>query len=169
MTISLRRFQINRNTIVAFVAGAALVGGFGVLARAEAVGGWHHALGGGGAHSAADMTAHVDRVLAHFYIEIQATDAQQAQIDPLVKQAVNDLLPMHAQLQNAHAQLMQALAQPTIDRGALESARLQHLQLADEASKRIVQLIADVGDVLTPAQRQALADHLAHMRGMPHS
>jgi hypothetical protein len=46
---------------------------------------------------------------------------------------------------------------------------LEHLQLADQASKRITQLIADVGDTLTPAQRQTLADHLAKMHSMAHS
>jgi hypothetical protein len=29
--------------------------------------------------------------------------------------------------------------------------------------------LGDVGDVLTPAQRQALAEHLEHLHGMPHS
>jgi hypothetical protein len=51
----------------------------------------------------------------------------------------------------------------------LETARAEHLQLADQASKRFVQLIADVGDVLTVPQRQALAEHLQRMHGMPHS
>jgi hypothetical protein len=64
---------------------------------------------------------------------------------------------------------MQALEQPTVDRASLEAARAEHLQLADEASKRIVQLFGDVGDVLTPTQRKALAEHLEHLHGMPHS
>jgi hypothetical protein len=45
--------------------------------------------------------------------------------------------------------------------------RQQHLQLADQASKRLSQLIGDVGDVLTPAQRQALVAHLDKMHAMP--
>jgi hypothetical protein len=32
-----------------------------------------------------------------------------------------------------------------------------------------VQLLGDVGNVLTPAQRQALATHLQQMHGGPHS
>jgi hypothetical protein len=62
---------------------------------------------------------------------------------------------------------MEALEQPAVDRAALEAARVEHLQLADEASKRIVQLLGDVGDVLT--QRKELAEHLEHLHGMPHS
>ncbi len=51
---------------------------------------------------------------------------------------------------------MQALAQTPVDRAALETARAEHLQLADQASKRFVQLIADVGDVLTPHATQGI-------------
>src|SRR6476660_2850639 len=86
--------------------------------------------------SAADMSAHVDHVLKHLYAEIDATDAQKAQIDPLVKQAMSDLAPLHAQAQSAHTQFAQALTQPTVDRNALEAAREAHIQLAEQASKR---------------------------------
>jgi protein CpxP len=122
-----------------------------------------------GTHSAAEVDAHVDHMLKHFYVEIDATDAQKAQIGPLVKQAVNDLLPLHTQAQTAHQHAMDALSQATVDRGALEAARVEHLQLADQVSKRLVELLGDVGDVLTPTQRKALADHLQHLHGMQHS
>jgi Spy/CpxP family protein refolding chaperone len=130
---------------------------------------WHHGSIMDGTHSAAEVDAHVDHMLKHFYVEIDATDAQQAQIAPLVKQAVNDLLPLHAQLHAARAQAVQALTQATIDRASLETARQEHLQLADQASKRMVQLIGDVGDILTPTQRKALAAHWEQMHAMPKS
>jgi periplasmic protein CpxP/Spy len=130
--------------------------------------GWHHGMMDG-THSAAEVSAHVDHMLKHFYVEVDATEAQKAQIGPLVKQAVNDLMPLHTQLRSAHSRAIQALEQPTVDRASLEAARAADLQLADEASKRIMQLFGDVGDVLTPAQRQALAEHLEHLHGMPHS
>ncbi len=162
-----RRF-FSRHTAVAFLAGAALAAGVGSLARSEGMSGWHQGMMDG-THSATEVSAHVDHMLKHFYVEVDATDAQKAQIGPLVKQAVNDLMPLHSQFHSAHSHAMQALEQPTVDRAALEAARAEHLQLADEASKRIVQLLGDVGDVLTPAQRKALAEHLEHLRGMPHS
>lgn len=152
----------NRATVIAFVAGAALAGGVTALANGMEM---HHGMMMGGTHSAAEVSDHVDHVLKHLYVEIDATDAQKAQIDPLVKQAVADLLPLHSQLQAAHEQALQGLTQPSIDRAALESARVAHLQFADQASKRFVQLIADVGDVLTPAQRNALAAHLKQLHG----
>jgi Spy/CpxP family protein refolding chaperone len=168
---SIRRL-FNRHTLIAFVAGAAIVGGVG--AAMGDVSGWHHGMMMDGTHSAAEMSDHIDHVLKHLYVELDATDAQKAQIGPLVKQAVSDLQPMHAQLGLAHAHAMQALTQDPVDRASLEAARVEHLQLAEQASKRFTQLIADVGDVLTPAQRKALSDHLAKMHAsmqaqMPHS
>src|ERR1700688_4793317 len=159
-----RRPCFSRMTFALVIAGAPLVGGVAALANGTGMGGWHPGMSG--THSAADVTAHVDHMLKHLYVEIDATDAQKAQIAPLVKQAVDDLLPLHSQLHTAHAHIMRALTQPTVDRAALEAARAEHLQLADQASKRFIQPIADVGDVLTPQQRKALADHLERLHGM---
>ncbi len=152
-----------RKFLIAVAAGAALVTGVGALVRADALDAWHHMVMGGGEHGNADFSAHVDHMLQHVYVELEATDAQKAQIEPLVRQAMTDLQPLHAQLKAAHDQALHAVTQTPVDRAALEAARVAHLQLADQASRRAVQLIADVGDVLTPAQRTKLADHLAKM------
>jgi protein CpxP len=158
-----RRSVFNRMTLIAFVAGAVLTGSIvAVAAAGMGPDGYHHGMMGA-PQSAADVSAHVEHVLKHLFVEIDATDAQRAQITPLVKQAVNDLMPMHAQLQAAHTQAIAALTQDTVDRPALEAARVAHLQLADQASKRLTQLLADVDDVLTPAQRAALAARLQQM------
>jgi protein CpxP len=168
-TPSFRRLLFTRYTLAAFAAGAVLAAGVGASAWGSGMSGCGHAMMMDGTHSAADVSAHIDHMLKHLYVEIDATDAQKAQIAPLVKQAVDDLLPLHSQLHTAHTHAMQALTQTTVDRAALEAARAEHLQLADRASKRFTQLIADVGDVLTPPQRKALADHLEQMHGMGHT
>src|SRR5262249_3635636 len=87
---TLRRL-FNRYTLVAFVAGSALAVGVGVGAAAI---GMHHGMMMGENMTPAEVQSHVDHALKHLYVEIDATDAQKAQIGPLVKQAVNDLLPM---------------------------------------------------------------------------
>jgi periplasmic protein CpxP/Spy len=166
---SLRSLLFNRSTALSFVAGAAVAVAIGVSAQVAAMGGWHHGSMMDGTHSAAEVNAHVDHMLKHFYVEIDATESQKAQIGPLVKQAVSDLLPLQTQAHTAHQHAMDALSQATLDRGALEAARAEHLQLAEQASKRLVQLIGDVGDLLTPTQRKALSDHLQQMHGMKHS
>ena len=165
MTTSLRHLLFNRNTLIAFAAGAALSGGVVALAQ-NAGAGMHAHLGMMASGSPADMASHIDQVLKHLYVEVGATDAQKAQIDPLVKQAVDDLTPLHAQAQSAHTQFVQAFTQDTIDRNSLETAREAHMQLADQASRRLVQLLADVGSVLTPAQRQQVVEHLQQMHSM---
>jgi Spy/CpxP family protein refolding chaperone len=152
----------NRYTVLAFLAGVGVTAGVGVLA---AQGMMSH--GGMMMSSAtpAEVSAHVDHMLKHLYVEIDATPAQQAQIGPLVQQAVTDLLPLRSQLRADHDQFVAALTQTSVDRNSLEAVRADHLQLADKASKRIVQLLGDVGNVLTPTQRQALANHLQQMHG----
>jgi periplasmic protein CpxP/Spy len=162
---------LNRYTVAAFVAGAGLMAGLGAVAQATGMGmgAMHHGMALSADASPADVSAHVDHMLKHLYVEIDATAAQQAQIGPLVQKAVTDLLPLRSQLKTGHDQFVTALTQTTVDRGAMETARESHLQLADQASKRIVQLLGDVGNVLTPAQRQALASHLQQMHGEPHS
>jgi protein CpxP len=161
--------MLNRYTVAAFIAGAGLMAGIGAVAQGAGIGALHQGMMLNASASPTDVAAHVDHMLKHLYVEIDATPAQQAQIGPLVQQAVTDLLPLRSQLQTDHTQFVTALTQPTVDRNSLEAAREAHLQLADQASKRIVQLLGDVGNVLTPAQRQALATHLQQLHGGPHS
>jgi protein CpxP len=155
----------NRYTVAAFIAGAGLMAGIGAVAQGAGLGSMHQGMMMNGNASPADIAAHVDHMLKHLYVEIDATPAQQAQIGPLVQQAVTDLLPLRPQFQAGHTQFVQALTQSTIDRNGMETARESQLQLADQGSKRIVQLLGDVGNVLTPAQRQSLATHLQQMHG----
>jgi len=137
----------NRQTIAAFLLGSTLAVGVGAYAVDR------------------HQEGHRSHI-AHLYAEVQATDAQKAKIDPLVKAAMDDLKPLHEQLHALHKQLLQQASAPTIDRAALEATRQQGLALADKASKRLLQLVADVGDVLTPEQRKKLAEHLSHGRRM---
>ena len=155
----------NRYTVAAFIAGAGLMAGIGAVAQGAGLASMHHGMMLNSNASPAEISAHVDHMLKHLYVEIDATPAQQAQIAPLVQQAVTDLLPLGPQLKAGHTQFVQALTQSTIDRNGMETVRESQLQLADQGSKRIVQLLGDVGNVLTPAQRQALATHLQQMHG----
>ncbi len=146
----------NRQTVAAFLLGSTLVVGVGAFAV-------ERHMGMGGPHAAINASAHMDRMLKHLYVEVDATDAQKAKIEPLVKAAMTDIKPLHEQLPQIHKQLIEQMSAAAIDRSALETTRAQGVALADQASKRIVQLLADVGDTLTPAQRQKLADHLGQM------
>src|SRR5262249_46413532 len=90
----------------------AVAGGAGIaFTHGPGMAGWHH---GGAAMTADEMSAHVDKFLQHVYIEIDATPAQQAQLDPLVKQAVADLAPLHTQAGSFHAQVLSVLTADTV-------------------------------------------------------
>jgi len=131
--------------------------GLGALAR-----------GRGDGHEPFDparLDEHVDRMLKHMYVEIDATDAQKQKIDPIVKQAAKELQPLRAQVREARREGMQLLSADTIDRGAIERLRVQQIAAADGASKRFTQALTDVAEVLTPEQRKTLAARFAHRRG----
>jgi Spy/CpxP family protein refolding chaperone len=53
------------------------------------------------------------------------------------------------------------LTAPTIDRTAIERLRAEQIGLAETASKRIAQALADAADVLSPEQRRKVADWMA--------
>jgi len=167
-TSRIRRWLFKPAIAIALTGGLVAAVGAGAVA-ANAGGGWHH----GGAHAMKgnpeDMANHVDDVLQHIYTQVNATDAQKAQLGPIVQQAASDLAQVHGELHTGHSQIMTLLTQETVDRTELEVARAAQLELADEASRRIVQLLADAADVLTPAQRKALAEHMAeHMDARAH-
>ncbi len=155
-----------RRASVAFVAGvmltAGLAGGMTALASESGPVAIHHGAG------AADVQAHVGAMLNRLDAQLGLSSEQKAHIDPLVMQALSDLMPMHQQLLQLHSQVQPLMMQSPIDRAALETLRAQHLALLDQASKRVTQLMAEVGDQLTPAQRQQLWSHLSQLHGASH-
>jgi hypothetical protein len=90
---------------------------------------------------------------------------QKTSLATIVKAAMQDLRPLHQQNQLQKQQISTLLQQPAIDRGALEQWRQDELRLADTASKRILQAVADCAEILTPQQRVELADHLKQHHG----
>jgi len=122
---------------------------FGALAR-----GRH---GGHGPIDPAKMEQHLDRMLKHMYVEIDATDAQKQKLDPIVKQAAKELAPLREQVREARREGVKLLSADTIDRGAIERFRAQQIGATDAASRRFTQALADVAEVLTPGQRKKLA------------
>jgi len=111
------------------------------------------------------LEEHVGRALKHFYVEIDATEEQKQKLDPIVRQAARDLLPLRDTFQGARQRALALLGAPAIDREALESLRRQQLEAADGASRRFTQAIADVAEVLTPDQRRTLAERVQRHRG----
>ena len=126
--------------------------------------GWHHGGFFGGPLSPAQIDDRIDRMTKHMAIELDATADQQVKVANIAKAAVADLRPLHEKAHAARAQAVTLLTAPTIDRSAIERLRAEQIGLAETASKRIAQALADAADVLSPEQRRKLADWMAFDR-----
>jgi protein CpxP len=100
---------------------------------------------------------HVARLSEHINTAAGTTPQQKARIDALFAQAHRDFTPTHARMQDNHALALSLLTQERVDRAALETVRQDSMRTVDEASLRMTKLFGDVAEVLTPAQRKALA------------
>lgn len=150
-----------RTALLGFIGGISLAAGVAVLANDGGVAAMHHM---SGPMSQADMAAHINKVCQHIYVEIDATDVQKSALDPIFKQAAADLLPMFQQLHTGHAQALNLLMAPTLDRTALEQASAAQIAVQGQITQRLTRLVEDSSTVLTPDQRQKLVAHLTqHM------
>jgi Spy/CpxP family protein refolding chaperone len=97
--------------------------------------------------------------------DIDATDDQRNRIATILKGAANDLAPLRKQHMEARRATMQLLAAPTIDRAQIEAIRVQQLQLADTATRRMTQAMTDSAEVLNGDQRAKLIAKWQQRRG----
>ena len=160
-----RRRFFWRAAIATVIAGLVAVIGTRAFAHGGGYCGWHRGGFMGASLDPATLDAHLDRALKHLYVEIDATDAQKQELGPIVKAAAQDLLPVRARMHDARRQAVELLSQQNIDRIALETLRADQLKLAEMASQRFTHALADVANVLTPEQRQQLAERINRRHG----
>jgi Spy/CpxP family protein refolding chaperone len=160
-----RRRFFKRAAIATLIGGIAAGIGIKAFAHGGGYGGWHRGGFMAGPLDAAQVDEHLERMLKHLYVEIDATDEQKQKLAPIVKQAAKDLLPLREKMQGARTQAVELLTGDTIDRAAIEAMRAEHLQFAEQASRRVAQALADAVEVLTPAQRKELAGRINRWHG----
>lgn len=160
----MRRWAPMLAALAIAAAGTAVV----VPMVAQAMPGGHGMMGGpgmAGEHGAQFMGRMLDRMLD----KVGATDAQRSQIRQIAELAQADL---KAQAESGKALRERGLAlmtAPTLDAAAAEVLRQQMLARHDQASRRMLQAMLDIGNVLTPEQRAKLAEQMKQHRGMmPH-
>jgi len=127
---------------------------------------WHHfgmRSGGifGGPLTPAQIDDRIDRMTKHMAIEVDATSDQQVKIANIAKAAAGDLRVLREKAQAARSQAVALLTAPTIDRTAIEQLRAEQIGLAETASKRIAQAVADAAEALNPEQRRKVADWIS--------
>jgi Spy/CpxP family protein refolding chaperone len=152
-----------------------LVAGMGVKALAHGGGPWgggmgHHGwqMGPGGQIDPEVMRRRIDASVRWMLADVNATEAQQSRIAEIVGATIKDLAPIREKHRQARRSVMDLLAKPNVDRAAIEAIRAQEIQSADAMSKRFVQALADVAEVLTPEQRAQLAEKMKQRREHRH-
>lgn len=149
----------------------ALIGGttIGALSHAQfGEGGWGHgrfcSYGHGWRHhrhgpiDAETMGKRADAAVEWLSKQVDATDDQQLQIKEIVNQAIGEISQLIDQHHANRDEMVNELINAEIDRSALERLRSSELALAEQASNRLINAIADAAEVLTPEQRIQLAE-----------
>jgi Spy/CpxP family protein refolding chaperone len=88
------------------------------------------------------------------------SDAQRDQIHQISKAAENDMRAAREGERAMHERGVQIFTAPTVDAAAAESLRQQMVAQHDQASKRMLQAMLDIANVLTPAQRAKIGDRI---------
>jgi protein CpxP len=155
-----------RNILYALLAASGLttlIAARPIAAAIQNGGAFHHRWGGRwGGHAMSPEAAkeHLQIATKWALRDVEASAEQQDRVNTIVAGTVDDLFRLRQSHQQNRDAFHAELAGATIDRAALEEIRKSEMRLADEASKRLVQALADVSDVLTPEQRQALAERI---------
>jgi periplasmic protein CpxP/Spy len=152
---------------IAAAIGATLAGvGAGVFAQGGPGGGWGGPGGWHGRHLSPELRAkHLDLMVEDVLDGIDVTADQKSRIKAIVAEMMKELQPLRQQRFETRRQAMEILTQPTVDRAAIESLRVEKLKVAEAASKQFTQGIANIAEVLTPEQRKALAEKFSRHRG----
>ncbi len=115
-----------------------------------------------------DFNKRINRIVRHMAIEVDATDAQTAEIVTLVTAMAQDMRGIRTEMRDSRAELKSLLTADQIDRIALEELRADRLADIDRMSKEFTDTLANVAEILTPEQRELLADHMQRFGPMHH-
>ena len=126
----------------------------------ERYSGWHDRHDPSTFFGASDATRKVEFVVDRVMRELKADDAQKLKAREIAGAAAGDLKELALQHRESRQELVAILGAPTLDRTKLEALRAKTVYSLDQSSKRITVAVADLADVLTPAQRQQLVERI---------
>lgn len=156
--------QISSRLVMRLMAASVLVVALAGAAFSAGAQG-HHGPGRGGPDARGMMMfggspRHLDRMLDG----LNATDAQRAQIKQIAMAAAADMKAQRAAGRGLREKGMQLFTAPTVDAAAAEALRQQMSAQREQASKRMLQAMLDVANVLTPEQRAKIGDRMKDRR-----
>ena len=106
--------------------------------------------------SEAELTERLEDVAEYGLDHVDADEKQTAEVNAVLRGLSPDLLVYRREHHEIAAKLRAELAKDKIDRSELESIRQEGLDLADRASARASQALADAAEKLTVEQRRKL-------------
>jgi Spy/CpxP family protein refolding chaperone len=122
----------------------------------------HPGFGGWGRHGGdvtiEDMRERAGDKVAWLTGFLDASVEQRQQIQAAVNHLVEQLYPLMQQHRDSRQALIAELTKPELNRQAFEDLRKTKLTLIDTASSRLVDGVVSVAEILTPEQRQQLAN-----------
>lgn len=156
MTRSNRLFSARPLRVAAAALVVAVAGGLAVNAVAQP----HRGPDGFGGPMMMGNPHRLERLLS----TLHATDAQRTQIMSILTTARTDLRAQHEAGRALQQKMMDVFTAPSVDANAAESLREQMLTQHDQASRRMMQAMLDVSNVLSPEQRQQFGQMMAARR-----
>lgn len=118
---------------------------------------------GGGSEGKAE--ARIERGIDRMFSKVDATDEQKARATRIARDAWAEIAPLRTQWRGSRTQMLDALAAPQVDRGALDALRAARLEDARIAAERMTRAMADIAEVLTPEQRARLREQVPQRWG----
>jgi Spy/CpxP family protein refolding chaperone len=109
---------------------------------------------------------HMARRIDHMLDGLNATDAQRAQIKQIATAAATDLQAQREAGKGLRERSLQIFTAPNIDAAAAESVRAQMQAQHEQASRRTLQAMLDIGKVLTPEQRVKIGERMKERGAM---
>jgi protein CpxP len=150
--------------------GRKLIAIVALLALAGAGAAWagHHRGGAGCRDGASGFGHKFARLHMEFAVDralraAEATPDQRTRVEAILEKAFAERDAFRAQHRDLHDEALAVLTSDVVDRDRLESLRARHMQAAEQGSRRITAMIAEVAEVLRPEQRQRLAAHARQM------
>ena len=134
---------------------ASMIGGLFAAGCATAQGWGHHGRGDWGSNP-----ERAEKMVSRMLSKVDATDEQKKKVAEIVKAAMGDMKAIREKHRDGRRATAELLARPAIDRAALEGLRAEQIRLAESASKRMTQALADAAEVLTPEQRAKLGERM---------
>ncbi|MEM6463137.1 MAG: Spy/CpxP family protein refolding chaperone [Pseudomonadota bacterium] len=175
-----------KRIVIALVAGAAIAAGsvFTVQAIAQTTTYKHIRLltadsgnaetikaswgrrGGFSSMTDSEIEAQIKRGVAHLAIEIDATDAQQQEIIAIVTPAVLAMKDTRQEMRETGQEFAELLTAPVVDSAAVEALRAEKLVEVEQMSQEWTSVLTQVAMVLTPEQRETVAQRLEQLQSM---